>query len=172
MPEEPKIEEKTAGTPNPSEPNAYDSAKIILDLKKQVEDLTKANKDLNKAQNDFYEKILNGGEGQEPRPTKHRPIADIKKDLINTFSDDKETSNLSYCKLVLELDDAVREDTGESVFVPKGPKATPTVDEYATADRFHDCLKEAFDACNDDPISFNAELEKRIKKTSPIKPKK
>lgn len=168
---EDKKEEKKETPANGATPNEHDSAQIILDLKKQVEDLTSANKDLKKAQADFYDKILNGGSDPAQPATTHRPIEDIRKDLINSFSDDKEPTNLAYCKLILELDDAVREDTGESVFLPKGHDVTPKVDEYATADKFHDLLKYAIEASEGNPISFNAELEKHIKQPSPIRKK-
>lgn len=170
MPEELK---KDVPEPTPTPTNkALNEVNTIIDLKKQIEELTNKNKELEETKREVYDKILNGGEGQEVKVEKHRPIAEIKKDLIESFSDDKETTNLHYCKLALELDDAVREDTGESVFLPKGKNITPTVDEYATADKMHDLLKEAIEASGDDPISFNAELEKHIKKPTPLKSKK
>lgn len=170
MPEEPKkdVPEQDGNQAN----KALDEVNTIIDLKKQIEELTNKNKELEETKKKVYDRILNGGEGQEVPEKKHRPISEIRKDLIATFSDDKETTNLAYCKLALELDNAVREDTGESVFLPKGKNITPTVDEIATADRFHDLLTDAIEASGDDPISFNAELEKHIKKPTPIKTKK
>lgn len=155
--EEPKKEEAKT---NPE----IDTAQLIKQLKAQLDETKLQNAELKEAKAKYYDIVLNGGSASpEPAKPKHRPISEIRKDLINSFSDNKEVTNLDYCKLVYELDEATREETGESCFLPKGHNVTPTVDEYATADKMHDLLKEAIDASDGNPISFNAELKKHIK---------
>lgn len=172
MPEETKkTHEVDNSQPKPTNPEV-ETAEIIKSLKSQVETLTKKNEELGEAKAKYYDAVLNGGLDQQvPEPT-HRSVEEIRKDLINSFADDKEVTNLDYCTLVLELDNEVRRTTGESVFLPKGHNVTPTQDEYATADRFHDMLAEAIEASGGSPVSFNAELEKRVKKPNTLKAKK
>lgn len=161
MPEETKKEEVV--NPQPKSNPEADTAEIIKSLKAKVDSLTKENENLEDAKKRYYDAVLNGGLDQKIPEKKHRPVEEIRKDLIDTFKDDKEVTNLDYCKLVLELDEAVRKDTGESVFLPKGHGVVPTQDEYATAEKMHDTLKECIDESQGDPTLFNAQLKNRIK---------
>lgn len=153
--------------PNLSNPTTDPAAEaqIVLDLKKTVDSLKAENAAYKKAQAEVYDKILNGGTADPAEPT-HRPIADIKKDLAKMS--DGEATNLEYCKLAIELDDALIADGKDSCFLPKGrdqngEAITPTADEEATASKFHRIIEECIQEANGDPARFNMALNYRTR---------
>lgn len=140
-------------------------AQALSELKKQVDALTKKNNELQEAKSKYYDAVLNGASVTESAQPTHRPIKEIRDDLIKGF--DNNITNLDYCKLAVELDDAVREDAAkqgkeDSAFLPHGEKVTPTVDEYNTAAKMNTVLKECIEAANGDPKRFNLELNSHI----------
>lgn len=163
MSEEKKEEKKSETSPQSANPEVA-TAELVQRLQARLNKVEAENKSLSEAKAKYYDAVLNGGISQKPAEVQHRSMEEIRKDLINTFADDKECTNLDYCKLVVELDDESRRTTGESVFLPKGHNVTPTVDEYNTADKMNAVLKECIEKADGNPIAFNAELKTHMAK--------
>lgn len=141
-------------------------ASTLAKLSNQVNELRKQNEQLQEAKSKYYDQILNGSTAQVAEK-KTRSISEIREDLIKSL--DHDVTNLDYCKLAVELDDAVRENAEkhnkqDSAFLPKGKQVDPTVDEYNTANKMNNILHECIDECGDDPEKFNMLLNSRMSK--------
>lgn len=142
-------------------------AQALSELKKQVDVLTKKNNELQEAKSKYYDAVLNGVNPVESAQPAHRAVQEIRDDMIKGFENN--ITNLDYCKLAVELDDAVREDAEkrgkrDSAFLPHGEKVQVTVDEYNTAEKMNSVLKECIAAAGDDPTRFNLELKAHMSK--------
>lgn len=141
-------------------------AQALSELKKQLDTLKSENQNLKEAKSRYYDAVLNG-QLADPVVEKHRPIEDIKKDILTGV--EKGITNLDYCTLAVELDNAVREDAAEtgkedSVFLPHGKDISPTLDEYNTADKMNAILTECINNSNGSPSRFNMELAQHMNK--------
>lgn len=150
----------TEGSISPS-----DEAQAFMEMSNRVKSLEAENKSLQKAKRDYYDAILNGQTLSEASGPKKRSVDEIRKDLMTNI--DKGCTNLKYAELSLELDDAVIEETGESCFLPKGHDQhgnpiRPTMDEYATAQRFHEVLQDCVETADGDPEVFNVEFARML----------
>lgn len=139
-----------------------EQARTLAELKNKVTVLENENKNLQEAKSKYYDQILNGGSADPIVEQKHRPIKEIRDDMIKGFEND--ITNLDYCKLAVELDDAIREDANDrgkvdSAFLPKGKDVQITVDEYNTADKMNKVLKECIEEADGNPDKFNMALE-------------
>lgn len=134
-----------------------DTAQAIEKLQAQIESLKTENDNLKEVKREYFDKVLNSS-GETPTEEKHRPIDEIRKDIVNGVHSDN-MSNLDYCKLIIELDDETRRTKGHSAFLPQGKDVNPTVDEYATADKLNSVLKECISQADDDPVQFNMALK-------------
>lgn len=166
MPEELKIEGSVPATPTKVVSDPTEEAQALIELKKKLDEATAQNEAYKKAQAEVYDKILNGGTADSAEPT-HRPIKEIRADLIKGAGN--EISNLDYAKLAIELDDALIADGEDSCFLPKGrmpngEAISPTVDEVATAQKFHSVIEECIQQADGDPSRFNMELKMRTSK--------
>lgn len=166
MPEELKKEESVPATPTKVVSDPAEEAQALIELKKKLDEVTAQNEAYKKAQAEVYDKILNGGTADSAEP-KHRPIKEIRADLIKGAG--SEISNLDYAKLAIELDDALIADGDDSCFLPKGrmpngEAISPTVDEVATAQKFHSVIEECIQEADGDPARFNMELKMRTSK--------
>lgn len=142
-------------------------AQALSELRKQVDVLSKKNNQLQEAKSKYYDAVLNGVNPAENAQPEHRSIQDIRADLIKGF--DANITNLDYCKLAVELDDAVRADAAkrgkvDSAFLPHGEKVNVTVDEYNTAEKMNSVLKECIAAADNNPERFNLELKSHMSK--------
>lgn len=156
-----------SATQTPISNPEIDEAQALSELKAQISELKAQNANLQEAKAKYYDTVLNGQTPTQSVEPEHRAVKDIRDDLIKGM--EKGITNLDYCTLALELDDAVREDAAkrnhrDSVFLPKGRQVQITVDEYATADKMHDVLKECIDNAKGDPDRFNAELNAHMPK--------
>lgn len=151
------------------ETSETDTAKAIENLKAQVDSLSAQNADLLKAKAEYYDKVLNSNPPSEDKAVPSKSSKEIREDMIKAVSNGRIPTNLEYCTLLYELDNAVREETGESAFVPKGSHVGDiSPSEYASADHISQVLGECIEGANGDPDTFNLLLSKRIKK-EPIK---
>lgn len=137
-------------------------AQALIELKSQVDQLSKENANLKEAKARYYDAVLNDGTPTDATPVSHRPLADIKRDMRK-----EDLTNLEYCTLAIELDDAVREDTGDSAFLPKGRDVTVTADEMNTADKMNAILKECIAEADGDPVRFNMALKAHMPQEKP-----
>lgn len=139
-----------------------EQARTLAELKNKLTALETENKNLQEAKTQYYDRVLNGATPDPVAEQKHRSIKEIRDDMIKGYEND--ISNLDYCRLAVELDDAVREDASahgkiDSAFLPKGKDVQVTVDEYATADKMSKVLKECIKEADGSPDKFNMALE-------------
>lgn len=140
-----------------------DSARALEELKAKVDDLTKQNQDLLEAKHDYYDAVLNSN-APAAEEEHHRTSQEIRADLRGYLDRDVIPTNLQYCSLVLELDDAERRAGKPSIFLPEGHQVgTIKPEEYQTADNFHDVLADCVERAEGDPDAFNILLNRRIK---------
>lgn len=142
-----------------------EAAQTLAELKNKVNILENENKNLREAKSKYYDVILNGATSDPVVEQKHRSIKEIRDDIIKGFENN--ISNLDYCKLAVELDDAIRDDAADngkidSAFLPKGKDVQITVDEYNTADKMNKVLKECIDQADGNPEKFNMALESHM----------
>lgn len=148
------------GSPEAKNPELA-SAQALAEMSTKLKDLEAENKQLQEAKSKYYDAILNGGEISSEEE-KHRTRQEIRSDLVKGVNND--INNLDYCKLVVELDDESRRTTGQSVFLPKGRNAIPTVEEYNTADKLNAVFKECIEEADNDPVRFNMALKSKMSK--------
>lgn len=146
-------------TPSPSVPDPVGEAQALSEMRGKVDSLEAENKALLEAKRKYYDAVLNKADPDSAESLKHRPISEIRDELIRRSTD--EISNLDYAKLVLEMDSALLDDGKDSCFLPHGKGVNPTADEYATAEKFHRVLQECVDEADGDPVNFNMALKKR-----------
>lgn len=166
MPEELKTEGSVTATQTKAVSDPTEEAQALIELKKKLDEATAQNEAYKKAQAEVYDRILNGGTADSTEPM-HRPIKEIRADLIKGAGN--EISNLDYAKLAIELDDALIADGEDSCFLPKGrmpngEAISPTVDEVATAQKFHSVIEDCIREADGDPARFNMELKMRTSK--------
>lgn len=152
--------------PQSSSNPELDQARTLTELKNQITNLENENKNLQEAKSKYYDAVLNGTSSPVAEK-KHRSIGEIRGDLIKSL--DHDVTNLDYCTLAVELDNAVREDAEkhnkmDSVFLPHGKDIQPTVDEYNTATKINSVLQDCIDKADGDPERFNMELSSRMSK--------
>ena len=97
----------------------------------------------------------------QPAPTEApvKPEVDIqalRNDLFN-----KELSNLEYCKKALDLRQAILDTEGKDIFVGDGHKAVVAPEDFITAQRVADVMKDAIDYADGDSQLFTQELMRR-----------
>lgn len=141
-------------------------AQAIIELKAERDALKKENESLKDAKAQYYDKLLNDNDppAEDNDPTKQfRSSEEIRKEMAETSS---QNTNLRNAELSVELDEAVRRETGASSYLPhghdeKGVPYSPTQDEIVRADRAHDMLVECIKEANGDPAEFNLALKRR-----------
>lgn len=145
-------------------------AEALKKLKEENERLTKENADMKEAKSKYWDSVLNGGKKGEEKP-KYRNSEEIRKEMIENSS---KNTNLRNWQLSIELDEAVRRETGASSYLPKGVDENgdpfvPTVQEEENADRVNETIKECLQEAGTDmdtftggdPQLFNMALKKR-----------
>ena len=162
-----KEEKKPSETkPNEEETDNVALAKALKETrensvsKEEYEKVVAENKKL-------VSEIINGdgkaGNGQQPDP-EEADIGALKEKLYGPKS--SELSNLEYCKLTLELRDAVLKKEGYDPFLPHGANIKPTDFDAeranAVAETLAECIK---DADGDDGV-FTALLQSKINNDS------
>lgn len=156
-----KEEEKKSETATPSEtaPDPVKEAQALSEMRAKVDFLEAQNRSLSEAKRMYYDAVLNKADPDSAESKGHRPISEIRDDLINRSDD--EISNLEYATLALELDSALLDEGKDSCFLPHGQGVSPTADEYQTAEKFHRILQECVDEADGDPTKFNMALKSR-----------
>lgn len=158
--EEAKTQTSETAAKTPTNPEV-EEVQALNELKKRVEQLTEENKNLQQAKHDYYDAVLNGQKPSAPAEEKHRPIKEIRDDLVKGVENG--ITNLDYCTLVLELDNESRRVNGESCFLPKGHQVGQIKqDEYASADHLNEVLTDCIAKAKGDPNAFNIYLARRI----------
>lgn len=117
-----------------------DYDKLLGESRKLVEALSKS-----KPAEDNGDKVIN-------KPT----AAELRKDLFNNPH-----NNLEYCKLALDLRDAVLEEEGKDIFVANNSVYSAPQESYAAAERVADVMKQCIDKADGDSEYFTNELMRR-----------
>lgn len=86
-----------------------------------------------------------------------RTASEIRKDLFNNA----ELNNLEYCKKAVELRQAVLDEEGVDIFVASGHKLNASQEDYNTAERVAETLKQCIDYAQGDSEVFTNELMRR-----------
>lgn len=141
---------------SPQTPNV-EEAQALTELSAKIKKLESENQDLKEAKSKYYDSLLNGGSVEVVEP-QVRSSEEIRKEMAKTGSDN---TNLRNAELSVELDLAVRRETGESSYLPKGHDISPTVQERDVADRTLETLQSCIDEANGDPNEFNLALKRR-----------
>lgn len=150
-----------------AKPDLLQEAQALNEMSNRVHTLESENAELKAAKKKYYDTIING---QVPEDTpKEKTAREIREEMAKIKEKDALT-NLEYVTKSLELDNAVRRETGASSYLPKGNGITPTTDERDIAERFHDFMTEAVKEADGDNEVFNNIIERHVKKM-PIKPK-
>lgn len=163
----PQTKSDTAITPE-AKPDLLQEAQALNEMSNKVTKLEAENKELLAAKKKYYDTIINGQVPNSEAP-KERTAKEIREEMAKIKEKDALT-NLEYVTKSLELDEAVRRETGASSYLPKGNGITPTTDERDVADRFAKFMTEAVAEANGDNEVFNNIIERHVKKM-PIKPK-
>lgn len=123
----------------------------------------------NSVSKDEYERVLSenktlinslvNGQSLEPDVIEDKATAaEIRQKL---FGSGDELSNLEYCKLAVELRDAVLREEGKDIFVANNHQITATSENYEKAQHVADVLSECIEYANGDPEVFTNELMRR-----------
>ena len=136
--------------------NTTDYITAINELKANSVDKSKYEALLNE-----NKKLINNLVNSQPAPTEApvKPEVDIqalRNDLFN-----KELSNLEYCKKALDLRQAILDTEGKDIFVGDGHKAVVAPEDFITAQRVADVMKDAIDYADGDSQLFTQELMRR-----------
>lgn len=160
-PEEKKEEKK------PEEQSQVDLAKAYKDLKEnsvpkeEFQKLQKENKDL-------IQQVINGEGGGNGHPTPEEKEADIpalREKLYGPKS--SELSNLEFCKLTLELREAIMKKENYDPFVPRGANIKPTDYDVQRAQTVAKVMQECIDEADGDSGVFTALLQAKTNNDSP-----
>ena len=111
--------------------------------------------------------IINGdgkaGNGQQSAP-EEADISKLREQLYGPKS--SELSNLEYCKLTLELRDAVIKKEGYDPFLPHGANIKPTDLDADRANAVAEVMKECITEADGDDGVFTALLQSKINNDS------
>lgn len=105
--------------------------------------------------------LVSGGQIEQPKEKKK--IEDLRKELFGGG-----LNNLQYIQTALELDDAIIENGGESIFLPTGEKTLPTQEDYDAVERVKDVFKQCIEYSKGDSNLFTAELQRRTVDAAPL----
>lgn len=153
MPEESKLE----GQENPVQQNYLDVIKSYKENtvpKEMYEDVVRQNKEL-------LDSLVNGGSSEQP--IQEEPKVNVQELRNKIFDFNNEMTNLEFVSSALQLRKAVKEETGEDIFVGRGFKLAPTREDYEAAERTANVLQEMVDTANGDADVFRLEFERRVK---------
>lgn len=104
------------------------------------------------------EAITNGcGKYEEPE----RPKADINKLRESLFSNSKKRSNLEYFTDVIALRNAIKEESGEDIFLPHNHEYIPNRKDQEDAERIASVIGECIEYADGNPQIFTNELQRR-----------
>lgn len=136
-------------------------AQALNELKKRNDALQAQNADLMAAKKMYYDSVINGQLPEESAP-KERTVKEIRDELVGKV--EKGCTNLEYMTLAMELDDACIREEGQSCFLPKGKDVTVTADEVMLSEKFPRIIKECIETADGDPVIFDNELKRHMKK--------
>lgn len=130
-------------------------AEALKKLKEENERLTKENADMKEAKKEYWDTVLNGGKKGEEKP-KYRKSEEIREEMRK---DCTKNTNLRNWQLSIELDEAVKRETGSSSYLPKGVDENgtpfvPTVQEEENAERINEVMKECLQEAGTDMETF------------------
>lgn len=162
---DPKPEEKKEK--KPEEQSQVDLAKAFKDLKENSvpkEDYEK----LKKENQDLINQVINGEGDGNGHPTPEEKEADIpalREKLYGPKS--SELSNLEFCKLTLELREAIMKKEKYDPFVPRGANIKPTDFDVQRAQTVAKVMQECIDEADGDSGVFTALLQAKTNNDSP-----
>lgn len=154
--EQPKVDQDTSTEPTTSEYlDAINKIKSNSVSKSEYEKLKADNKQL-------LDAIVNGSYVEQPAPAPApKDLQELRK---NVFKEDQ--TNLQYWTNVLELRDELINRGERDPFLPYGNKIIPTNEDYESAQRVADVVKQCVDYANGDSAVFTNELQRRTVDTS------
>lgn len=97
--------------------------------------------------------------------------ADIKELRKNLFNNESGLSNLEYVENALKLRKALMDAGERDPFLPVGSKVQPDYDMVAKAEAVAKGLQEMVDFADGDSGIFNAEYQRRVVDTMPMRQK-
>lgn len=106
--------------------------------------------------------FINGGEIAQQVVSEEPSIAELRKKVFNN----PDQTNLEYVTNVLALRNALIEKGEPDPFVAASSQYTPTVDDYARAEKVAKAFQEMVDIADGDPNVFLNEFERRVKDTN------
>lgn len=101
--------------------------------------------------------LVNGGTLEQEAVSNKRSAQEIRDELF----DGKDRSNLDFCKLSLELREAVMNEEGQDIFVAASHELAPTSEDYVKAQNVADVLQSAIDYAQGDSEAFTNEVMRR-----------
>lgn len=158
-------EVKTTTEVQQEEPNYLKEAleanrKLKADLEAKSAEMAKMERD----NNELVKNILSGGEIKQEDNLKS---PDYYRKVL--WGPDKDNLNdIQVVENWLKLRESVMKETGEDIFVGKGPKYIPTPEEATQAQNVADCLKECIEYADGDNGLFVQETQRIMIDASPM----
>ena len=116
---------------------------------------------LKQERNELLNNLVNGQyvSAEHTEPEQVKPLSQLRKQL---FKPEKTLTDVEYVTKALELRDRAIEETGKDCFVGSSHSYTPTSEDYATAQKVADVLKECVENSGGNNAMFMAELQSRM----------
>lgn len=168
--EEEKVEQKTEKEKNEKKPEENSNLELAKALKEARENsVSKEEYEKLKEENKkLVSEIINGdgavGNGQANPPQK-ADIPALREKLYGSKA--SELSNLEFCKLTLELRDAVIDQEGYDPFLPHGAKIKPTDADAERAEAVANTIRDCIERADGNSEVFTALLQAEIAPDSP-----
>lgn len=139
-----------------------DTAQDYIEKIKELKKNTVSKEDYDKIREEnrqLLQSLVEGNPLQEqPAEEKKMTADELRKAL---FQPERELNNLEYCKLAVELRDAVLEEEGKDIFVADNSQYTPGQDSYDAAERVASVMKDCIEYAQGDSVAFTNELMRR-----------
>ncbi len=154
-------EKKTVETGTQVEDNTQDYLAAIKELKQNSVDRSQYEK-LKAENKKLLDSIVNGSEIAQPTVGEEPSITELRQKVFNNPNQ----TNLEYWTNVLALRNALIEKGEPDPFVASSSQYSPTVDDYARAERVAKVFQEMVDVADGDPNVFLNEFQRRVKDTN------
>lgn len=147
-----EIQEQTnvSGNETGADNNTYIEA--IKEMRKNTVNRSDYEK-LQEENRNLLKSLVNGETIDLPADKEPVDINALRKDLFL-----KEHNNLDYAKGLLELREAVKNESGEDIFLPKGHGVQITQADYDTAEKVATAFQHCIDYAEGDSEIFTTEL--------------
>ncbi len=133
----------------------YDALTALKELKEKTVSKEKYEK-LEREHAELLKSYVEGNPLPEDQKQESKTIKELRE---ATFKEG--ISNIEFAENSLKLREAILEESGEDIFVPKGKKIIATEEDYAAAQRVADVLEQCIDSAEGDNQVFTNELQRR-----------